>query len=71
MAHKVLHEKHVQKTGNLLRTVLIWSGLLLAVVAGALLFFTEGNERVVLALVITGMIAFGFALHDFDLDDDD
>ena len=71
MAKRIVHEKHIQKTGNLLRTVMIWSGVLLALAAGLLLYFTDGNERVVLALIIVGMLAYGFALHDFDVDDDD
>lgn len=71
MARKIRHESTVQKTGNILRTVLIWSGFTLAVLAGMLLAVAPGNERVSLALVIAGMLAYGFALHDFDTDDDD
>ncbi len=71
MAHKVVHERHVQKTGNILRTVLIWAGFLLAFLAGVVLLFTDGNQRVALVMVIVGMLAYGFALRDFDVDDDD
>jgi len=71
MAHKALHEKHVQKTGNILRSVLIWAGFLLAAAAGLTLLLTSGYERVELALVIGAVLCYGFALRDFDIDDDD
>ncbi len=71
MAKKIHHDVHVQKTGNILRTVLIWAGFLLAMVAGLMLVFEPGNERVALAMVVGGMLAYGFALRDFDVDDDD
>ena len=71
MTKKHRHEAHVQKTGNILRTVLIWAGFILAVLAGVLLVVDRGNERVALALIIAGMLSYGFALHDFDTDDDD
>lgn len=71
MTRKISQEVHAQKTGNILRTVLIWFGFVAAVIAGLLLVFTQGNEKVELALVIVGMFLYGFALHDFDVDDDD
>lgn len=71
MVKKLRHEHHVQKSGNILRTVLVWAGFLLAVLAGVLLIVDRGNEPVALALIIAGMLAYGFSLHDFDVDDDD
>lgn len=71
MAKKIRQVHHVQKTGNILRSVLIWLGFASAIIAGLLLMFTEGNEKVELALVIFGMFFYGFALRDFDVDDDD
>lgn len=71
MVKRQRHEHSVQKTGNILRTVLIWAGFLLAMVAGLILVFEPGNERVALALVVAGMLSYGFALRDFDVDDDD
>ncbi len=71
MVKKVKQVAHVQKTGDILRTTLIWAGFLLAVAAGLMLVFSDGNLKVELALVVAGMLCYGFALRDFDIDDDD
>lgn len=68
---KRIAEPVVRRTGNIMRTVLIWLGFLAAVIAGLLLVATSGNERIELALIILGMLFYGFALRDFDVDDDD
>ncbi|MBP6037834.1 MAG: hypothetical protein KA604_00660 [Candidatus Saccharimonas sp.] len=71
MARKINHERHVQKTGNILRTVLIWAGFLLGAIAGLIVLLSQGNERIALAMVIGSVLVYGFALRDFDIDDDD
>ena len=71
MAKKIRHERSVQKTGNILRTMLIWIGAGLAVLGGFILLLSQGNERVVLALLVVTAVVYGFVLRDFDVDDDD
>ncbi len=71
MAHKVVHERHVQKTGNVLRTIAIWSGIAAVIAAGLVEFFWPGNEKIVLFSLVVAGLAYGVALLDFDVDDDD
>ncbi len=71
MARKVIEQPHVRKTGNILRTFIIWAGLVLLIAAGLTEFFWPGNERIVTYLLIAVGIAYGLALLDFDVDDDD
>lgn len=71
MAKKIRHERSVQKTGNILRTMLIWIGAGLALLGGFILLLSQGNERVVLALLVVTAVVYGFVLRDFDVDDDD
>ena len=71
MAKKIRHERSVQKTGNILRTMLIWTGAGLALLGGFILLLSQGNERVVLALLVVTAVVYGFVLRDFDVDDDD
>ena len=71
MAKKIRHERIVQKTGNNLRTMLIWIGAGLALLGGFILLLSQGNERVVLALLVVTAVVYGFVLRDFDVDDDD
>ena len=71
MIKKQRHEAHVQKSGNIVRTVAIWLGLLLAIVALGTLLFVDGSEKAVVGMVLVGMVAYGFSLLDFDVDDDD
>jgi hypothetical protein len=71
MAKKRIAEPTVRRTGNILRTVLIWIGAALALLAGLILMVSQGNERVVLGLLIVAVVVYGFVLRDFDVDDDD
>lgn len=71
MAKKIRHERSVQKTGNILRTMLIWIGAGFALLGGFILLLSQGNERVVLALLVVTAVVYGFVLRDFDVDDDD
>jgi hypothetical protein len=71
MAKKPRYERHVQKTGNALRTFLIWAGIVLVLVAALIEYFWPGNERVVLYVLMVVGLAYGAALLDFDTDDDD
>jgi len=71
MARNTRQQGHVRKTGNILRTILIWSGIVTLVAAGMTLYFWPGNERVVLYMLITIGVVYGLALLDFDVDDDD
>jgi energy-converting hydrogenase Eha subunit C len=68
---KVLHSQPVQKSGNIVRTVLIASGMVIAIFAAVLVMVDVVSERVGFYLVVVTLIAFGFALLDFDVDDDD
>ena len=71
MVKKVLHNQPVQKSGNIVRTILIASGMLIAVLAAILVMVGVVSERVGFYLLVVTLIAFGFALLDFDVDDDD
>ena len=71
MAKKRIAEPTVRRTGNILRTVLIWIGAALALLAGLILMVSQGNERVVLRLLVVAIVVYGFVLRDFDVDDDD
>jgi hypothetical protein len=71
MAKKRIAEPTVRRTGNILRTVLIWIGAALALLAGLILMVSQGNERVVLGLLVVAIVVYGFVLRDFDVDDDD
>lgn len=71
MAKKRIAEPTVRRTGNILRTVLIWIGAALALLAGLILMVSQGNERVVLGLLVVAVVVYGFVLRDFDVDDDD
>lgn len=71
MVKKVLHSQPVQKSGNIVRTVLIASGMVIAIFAAVLVMVDVVSERVGFYLVVVTLIAFGFALLDFDVDDDD
>jgi hypothetical protein len=68
---KVLHSQPVQKSGNIVRTILIASGMVIAIFAAVLVMVDVVSERVGFYLVVVTLIAFGFALLDFDVDDDD
>lgn len=71
MVKKVLHSQPVQKSGNIVRTILIASGMVIAIFAAVLVMVDVVSERVGFYLVVVTLIAFGFALLDFDVDDDD
>ena len=71
MPKRRVHEQAVQKTGNVLRTVMIWSGLALALVAAVLVMTGLITERVGFYLLVATAVAYGFALFDFDVDDVD
>lgn len=71
MARNQIADKSVRRTGNIMRTILIWVGVALAALGGLILFVSQGNERVVLGLLVLVAIVYGFVLHDFDIDDDD
>lgn len=71
MARKVVQAKHIQKAGNVLRTFLIWGGIVVVLAAGLVEFFWPGNEKIVLFMLVAVGLAYGAALLDFDVDDDD
>lgn len=71
MAKQPIVRRDVKKSGNFLRTILIWSGIVMAVAALALVMFWPGNEKVVTYLILVTLVAFGVVLLDFDVDDDD
>ncbi len=71
MVKKVLHEKPVQKSGNIVRTILIVVGMATAVLASLLVMSSVVSEKVGLHMLVATAVAFGFALLDFDVDDDD
>lgn len=71
MVKKQVQERHVQKTGNILRTVLIWVGLLVGITALLIEFLWPGNERAVLGMLAVVAVVYGMTLLDFDVDDDD
>jgi UPF0716 family protein affecting phage T7 exclusion len=68
---KRVHERITQKTGNMLRTILIWVGALLALAAGLLLMGGVVSEKVAVYFLVATAIVYGFVLLDFDVDDDD
>jgi hypothetical protein len=45
--------------------------LTLGAIAGLIVLLSQGNERIALAMVIGSVLVYGFALRDFDIDDDD
>lgn len=71
MVKKVLHEKPVQKSGNIVRTILIVVGMVSALLASFLVMSGIVSERVGFYMLVATALAFGFALLDFDVDDDD
>ncbi len=71
MARKVVQAKHIQRTGNVLRTFLIWAGIVLLLVAGAIEYLYPGNEKIVIYILIAVGLCYGASLLDFDVDDDD
>ncbi|MFZ1258493.1 MAG: hypothetical protein WAQ25_03425 [Candidatus Saccharimonas sp.] len=71
MAYKRSHSRPVQKTGNILRTCLIWFGMLTTIVAVALLMLGYISERVAWYMGAVTLLAYGMTLLDFDVDDDD
>ena len=68
---KRVHERTTQKTGNILRTILIWTGGLLAAAAGTCLLSGLVSEKVALYMFVATAVVYGFVLLDFDVDDDD
>ena len=71
MVKKHVHVRQVQKTGNLLRSFLIWAGIAMTVLAAALLMGDVISDRVALYMMAVVLLSFGFSLVDFDVDDDD
>ncbi len=71
MAKKQLHVRQVQKTGNILRSFLIWAGIVTTVLAAMLLMSGAISERVAIYMMAAVLVSFGLALVDFDVDDDD
>lgn len=71
MVKKVLHKKPVQASGNIVRTVLIVIGMLSALMASVLVMSSVISEKVGFYMLVVTALAFGFALLDFDVDDDD
>ena len=71
MVKKRVHVRQVQKTGNLLRSFLIWAGIATTVLSAALLMGDVISDRVALYMMAVVLVAFGVSLVDFDVDDDD
>ncbi|MBC7764507.1 hypothetical protein H7Y29_02220 [Microbacteriaceae bacterium] len=71
MVKKVLHKKPVQASGNIVRTVLIVIGMVSALMASVLVMSSVISEKVGFYMLVVTAVAFGFALLDFDVDDDD
>jgi hypothetical protein len=71
MVKKVLHAKPIQKSGNIVRTILIVVGMVSALLAGLLVMSDVVSERVGFYMLVTTAFVFGFALLDLDIDDDD
>ena len=71
MVKKQVHVRQVQKTGNLLRSFLIWAGIAITILTAALLMGDVISDRVALYMMAVVLVAFGFSLVDFDVDDDD
>ena len=71
MVKKQVHVRQVQKTGNLLRSFLIWAGIAITILTAALLVGDVISDRVALYMMAVVLVAFGVSLVDFDVDDDD
>lgn len=71
MVKKYTHERPVQKSGNFLRTLLIWLGILIGIATFVVEYVWPGNEKVVLYLFAVLAVVYGVVLLDFDVDDDD
>ena len=71
MVKKQVHVRQVQKTGNLLRSFLIWAGIAMTILTAALLMGDVISDRVALYMMAVVLVAFGVSLVDFDVDDDD
>ncbi len=71
MVKKYMHERPVQKSGNFLRTLLIWLGILIGIATFVVEYVWPGNEKVVLYLFAMLAVVYGVVLLDFDVDDDD
>ena len=71
MVKKQVHVRQVQKTGNLLRSFLIWAGVAITILTAALLMGDVISDRVALYMMAVVLFAFGVSLVDFDVDDDD
>ena len=71
MVKKQVHVRQVQKTGNLLRSFLIWAGIAITILTVAFLMGDVISDRVALYMMAVVLVAFGFSLVDFDVDDDD
>lgn len=71
MVKKQVHVRQVQKTGNLLRSFLIWAGIAITILTAAFLMGDVISDRVALYMMAVVLVAFGFSLVDFDVDDDD
>ena len=71
MVKKQVHVRQVQKTGNLLRSFLIWVGIAITILTAALLMGDVISDRVALYMIAVVLVAFGVSLVDFDVDDDD
>ena len=71
MVKKQVHVRQVQKTGNLLRSFLIWAGIAITILTVALLMGDVISDRVALYMMAVVLVAFGISLVDFDVDDDD
>jgi len=71
MVKKQVHVRQVQKTGNLLRSFLIWAGIAITILTAALLMGDVISDRVALYMIAVVLVAFGVSLVDFDVDDDD
>ncbi len=71
MVKKQVHVRQVQKTGNLLRSFLIWAGIAITILTVAFLMGDVISDRVALYMMAVVLVAFGISLVDFDVDDDD
>ncbi len=71
MVKKQVHVRQVQKTGNLLRSFLIWAGIAITILTVAFLMGDIISDRVALYMMAVVLVAFGISLVDFDVDDDD
>ena len=71
MVKKQVHVRQVQKTGNLLRSFLIWAGIAITMLTVAFRMGDIISDRVALYMMAVVLVAFGISLVDFDVDDDD